>query len=438
MLIKKGKSVSIATLFDNELVTLIDSEDWYVWMKSTRDLSDNTIRVFMKAMERFWIWSLYNPIQSKELFHMYQARYRESLRHGYIITLECYDEAFGDSISYSICESKPLQKTTINKELAGINSYFYFVDESELLDDHRFINHLYEKHRQAKSFLSSIQIKKSKLALEAFGKKVRYLPPYKVSKNKHKIKYFPLELFDELLTIAHPRDSLIYLLCGACSARIGQALNLTLYDLDYNKKDIWLLDPKNDYTDISGNKRRIWLRDEYGIDMYEDGEHNTQDLQFKYPIPLHHEPLFWINEEKYKSLFFTTLVNYTSLPSYLSEYARFPRHPFLFITKTGKRVHARDTLSRFKTNLRKLSQKNIDYEWINELGLHSLRHMFGHYMAEIYARKSDDSLIQITMEAMGHSSPQSTMVYFKMSTNTKREILQKHADELYPSKKELP
>ena len=437
MLVKKDGNISITTLYDDKLITLIDSEEWYVWMKSTRDLSDNTVNTFLKSMERFWIWSLYNPIHSNELFNMYQSRYRESLRNGYKITRQCYDDTFDDSVEYVISESKPLSKTTINKELAGINSYFYFVDESELLDDHRFINHLYEKHRNARSFLAGIQIKKSELALEAFGKKVKYLPPYKVPKNRNKIKYFPLELFDDLLSVAQPRDRLIYLLCGACAARIGQALNFTLYDLDYAKKEIWLIDPKSDDVDIAGNKRRVWLKQEYDIDARAEGAHNTLDLQFKYPIPLFHEPLYWINEEKYKELFFDTLIEYTSSPNYLSEYARFPRHPFLFITKTGKRAHARDTLSRFKTNLRKLSQKDPKYENINEFGLHSLRHMFGHYMAELYAQSGDETLIQTTMEAMGHSSLDSTMVYFKISTVTKKAILKKHVDRLYPKNKAI-
>ncbi len=60
---------------------------------------------------------------------------------------------------------------------------------------------------------------------------------------------------------------MIYLICGACGARIGQALNLTLYDIDYEKLEIWLLDPKSDEKDIYGNKRREWLKKEYNIDM---------------------------------------------------------------------------------------------------------------------------------------------------------------------------
>jgi len=433
MLIRIGNKICIATLYGNEVLTLTNSLEWYTWMKTVRDFADNSIKIMMKAMESFWIWTLYNPLEITEVFHVYQARYRDALRSGFEITIKVKDEEFEDEIEIIVYERKPLQKRTINKELSGISSYFYFTEESRLIDDHRFVNYLYEKHKSASSMLAGVQIKKSTLALEAFGKKVKYLPPYKITKNKENTKYFPLELFDDLLSIAKPRDRLIYLLCGACSARIGQTLNLTLYDIDYEKMEVWLLDPKSDTVDMYGNKRRLWLKEEYNIDTDNSNAHNTPDLQFKYPIPRHHEPLYWIND-KYKKLFFETLHEYTNSKEYISEYARFPRHPFFFTTRTGKRVHARDTLSRFKSNLRKLSQKHPKFTDLNRYGLHSLRHLFGHYMGEVYARYGDDVLIQITMDAMGHTSLSSTMVYFKISTNTKRAILKKFADELYEIK----
>jgi len=155
---------------------------------------------------------------------------------------------------------------TINKEIAGINSYFYFTEESDLIEDHRFINHLHERHRASRSFLAGVQIKKSPLALEVSGPKRKYLPPYKVSRNRQTIKYFPMELYDELLENAKPRERLLYLLCGACSARIGQALNLTLYDIDYENREVWLINPKSDDTGLISVSRRVWLKDEYDID----------------------------------------------------------------------------------------------------------------------------------------------------------------------------
>lgn len=431
MLVQSADGISINTLFNNELVTLNDSKDWNIWLKRVRDLADNSIKTFMKSMERFWIWSLYSPVGFEESFPSYQARYRESLRHGFEVIERISDDSLFEPIEIIVCSSKPMQKTTINKEIAGINSYFYFTEEQDLLYDHRFINYLYEKQRSAKSFLSSMEVRKSDLALEAFGKHKAYLPPYKISKNKQRIKYLPLNLFDELLEISKPRERLIYLLCGACSARIGQALNLTLYDIDYEKQDVWLLGPKSDDVDIYDNKRRIWLKEEYGIDMLTSNKHNTSDLQFKYPIPLFREALFWINEQKYKPLFLETLQEYTKSPEYLPESVRYPKHPFLFTTKTGGRIHARETLTRFKASLRKIANKNNLGTSLNELGLHSLRHMFGHAMAEIYARHPDDSLITITQNAMGHSNLNSTMTYFNISGETMKATMRRLTKDIH-------
>ena len=169
MLVKTKKGITICTLFDNETITLDDSLEWSIWLKNVRDLSTSTINSFMKSMERFWIWSLYNPVEFNERFPSYQARYREALRSGFEIIRSIEDNELDEPIEINILNSSPLQKITINKELAGINSYFYFTQEHELLYDHRFINYLYERQKRAKSFLSSIDIKPSRLAEKAFA-----------------------------------------------------------------------------------------------------------------------------------------------------------------------------------------------------------------------------------------------------------------------------
>jgi len=431
MIVKKGNGYVITTIFNNTVITLVDSKEWSVRMKHVKNLSDNSIRTFLKSMERFWEWSLYNPMDIEETFPFYQARYRNALRDGYEITITMKDEWLDDTFAVTIAKTKPLSKSTINKEIAGINSYFYFTEESELIENHKFINHLQERHRSAKSFLAGVQIKKSPLALEAFGSKVKYLHPYKVPKKRQGIKYFPMELFDELLEISKPREKLLYLLCGACSARIGQALNLTLYDIDYDKKEVWLIDPKSDDTGLNGLPRRRWLKDEYDIDMQQDNEHNTADLQFKYPIPLKHEPLYWLSD-KYRELFFETIQSYMHSREYVSEFIRYPRHPFFFTTRTGKRVHARDALSRFKSALLKLYRRHNDenYDELLSLGLHSLRHMFGHARAELYAYSQDDTIQYITMNEMGHSNFNSTLVYFNMSKETMQGLIKNYMEDI--------
>lgn len=63
---------------------------------------------------------------------------------------------------------------------------------------------------------------------------------------------------------------------GACSARVGQALNLTIYDIDYEKEEVWLMDPTSTSQDLYRNNRKKWLFEKYGIDIVRDKEHNCQ------------------------------------------------------------------------------------------------------------------------------------------------------------------
>ncbi len=158
MLVKKGNSISIDAMFNNDLLTLADSEEWSIWLKDTRNLANNTITVFMKAMERFWIWSLYNPAGMNESFSAYQARFRKKLRNGFEITIKISSDEFEDSVEHVVCSSKPMEKVTINKELSGINSYFYYTEESKMIEDHRFINKLYENQRATKGEIFSTRI----------------------------------------------------------------------------------------------------------------------------------------------------------------------------------------------------------------------------------------------------------------------------------------
>jgi len=131
-------------------------------------------------------------------------------------------------------------------------------------------------------------------------------------------------------------------------------------------------------------------------------------------------------------MFFDTIAEYIQSREYVSEFVRYPKHPFFFITKTGKRVHARDALSRFKSALRKLYHKHHgekDYSILFDLGFHSLRHMFGHARAELYAYSGDDTIPYITMNEMGHSNFESTLVYFNMSRETMKRLLQQYLDK---------
>jgi len=432
--IKLKDCTIISTFFNNNVISLYKSCEWTYWLKKLQNLRPNSIRAFINAMEKFWIWSLYNPSNEVNLA-FYLARYREALLNGFEIKEKVLNLKDNEEYKISILSVPPLKKTTINKEFAGIKSYFFFLEENHKLQNEEVINKFYEGFIRKKGLLDGIDIHKSGIYLEHFGKKRDLIKDYKIIKTKQEIKYFPLEYYDLLLELAKPRERLIYLLCGACGARIGQALNLTIYDIDYEKQDVWLISPLSDEKDLRGLSRKQWLLEEYGIDAETTPPHNAPDFQFKYPIPLRKEPLYWINEEKYKPLFFNTLIEYINSPDFLPEHLRIPRHPFMFVRKTGKRVHQKEIYNRFKSLLKKLVYEYKADKKILELGLHSLRHMFGHYWAELFAKTADERIIYTTREAMGHSDISSTLVYFEMSTETKKKLLQNISNLIFKEKK---
>ena len=430
MKVKLNDCTIIATYFNGKVISLYKSCEWSYWLKHLQNLRINTIKSFVSSMERFWIWSLYNPPKENNLA-FYLSRYRESLLNGFEIKERIVNFENNEEYEIEILKVNPLKKVTINKELAGIKSYFFFMEETHKLRNEEVINKFYESFIRNKGGLDGIEIHKSGIYLEHFGKKRDLIKDYKIVKSKQDIKYFPLEYYDLLLKLAKPREKLIFLLCGACGARIGQALNLTLYDIDYENQEVWLISPLSDEKDFRGYNRKKWLLEEYGIDAEKTSPHNAQDFQFKYPIPLNHEPLYWINEDKYKKLFFETLIEYTNSSDFLPEYLRNPRHPFIFVRKTGKRVHQKEIYNRFKSILKKLVFEYGADKSILDLGLHSLRHMFGHFWAEIYAKTGDERIIFTTQEAMGHSDLSSTLVYFSMSIETKKQILKEKSRLLY-------
>jgi len=429
MIVDVSGKLRISIFVDNKLMEIYKSKDWYVWMRTLRNKSLSTATMYLRSVEKFYLWGMYNPIQEHEPFPYYVAKYRQALLSGFTIK-----QTQEDGLELTIAQSGKLSKTTINKEMAGIKSYYEFIGESSIYKSSK-IDTAYESRMSRMGLLAGINIKKSKTYLEAFGKRVDFVKAFKTQRSGVKsIKALPLNLFDKLLTVAKPRERLLYLICGACSARIGQALNLTLNDIDYKNSEVWLLDPTSERLDIFGNKRKIWLFEKYGIDISTHPTHSKKDYRFKYPIPLRNEPLFWFNESKYKKLFFDTLIEYTESKSYVREHLRPAPHPFLFITESGNRLTQNSILCTFKANLRKIEPDPVRLKELLQLGSHSLRHMFGTAMAELFSRTGDDQIISICKDAMGHSTIESTMIYFNFLPETKRRLLAKASEEIMNGK----
>lgn len=435
MMVKITEGYIIAHSFNGKVVKLFNSLEWTIWLATIRNCSASTINMYARTMERFWVWSLYNKPKEDESFAFYLARYREALLHGYEITETVFDTYLDQEVWITVIDEKPKTKQTVNKNLAGIKSYLHYLDDSELVENKNIVDIFYENKQSKKGALGALDIKKSSSYLEIFGKRQSIIKPYKVTaKSSKTIKAFPLRSFNALLEIAEPREKLLYLLMGACSARIGQAINLTLYDIDFEQEEVWLLDPSSDYIDIYGNYRKQWLFQKYGIDTNTDKEHNDLTLKFKYPIPLKHEPLYWIND-KYKRIFFENIPLYLQDKNYIKEQLRDKPHPFFFITKSGRRLMPRSVSETFKRHIRKLNEQG--HKIPLNLGSHSLRHMFGVAMSEVYANTGDESILFLTKEAMGHSSLDSTLVYFNVTDKTKRTKIKEAGEQIFNIDKDI-
>ncbi len=429
-MVKYKDGYQILTVYNGTVIELMNSYEWYIWLRDIKNSSPNTIISYMASMTKFWVYSLY-VAPSNDKFKFYLANYRKNLLSGYSISVKQFDTLLKDEMLIVVSESTPKEKSTINKDMVGISSYFTFSEESNLIYNEKYINYLYEKHKSKNSFLSSIEIKKSKNALETFGSNPHLVKPYKTVDSNTR-KAFPMELFDELLDLANDRQKLIYILCGICSARIGQCLNLTSYDIDFNNNEVWLISPKSDAKDIYGNSRRKWLLQTYDIDTAYTYPHCAPDLQFKYPIPLHHSPLYWLADDKYKPIFFQSFFKYFQSENYVKEHQRKNKHPFVFVTRSGERLRKSNVSKSFKSHLKQLIKKHPEYEnKLNSLDVHSLRHMFGTVLAEHYVISGDEALILYTKEAMGHSALTSTMRYFNVTQETIKIKLQEASNTLF-------
>ena len=427
MLILNDEHVNAVVVVDNILIELVGLDRYYKYLKKVKRNKVSTIKNKLDSLYHFWLWTLCNSVEYDEDIQLYFARYLIALESGFKVVNITHIDEFNEDIEHLLYESKPKQSSTIEKEKRAVESFFKYMNTFKASNYDLEKNFLAYNKQAKHNKGSSYGLKMSKYMQGILLDDESILPSRNSNPVKGDIKAFPFKLFDDLLELAEPRERLIYLLCGACAARIGQALNLTIYDLDYNSKNVWLIDPFSDeqlgYRDVG---RKSFLINEYGIEIETDKEHNK--FGFKYPIPTNYKqraPLFWLNEN-YKILLFNTFVKYKPLPEAL----RKPRHPFFFVRSTGKRLTKDEVHKTFKKHLKSLQEKYPEFEYkLNGLGIHSLRHMFGSVMATLEAKliingeaEKTHWIRWFTSNAMGHKNPSSTDVYFNRPWDIEIEL----------------
>lgn len=411
----------ISTTVNGKIIDLSHAQDYGKYLEVVLDISPITIKNYLGSLEKFWIWSLAVKVEENESFELYLAKYRQELKQGF----EIFD--FYNNERLPILQLKPKSQSSIDNDLSNLSVFLkWFSHYHQDINLYKnTINWNYEFNRRLNNKHSSyISQNINRQSLDRILKKNTV-----IKKPKKRImaidKAFPFQYFLELIENSKTREKLIYLLLGGTSARISQVLNLTIHDIDYETYNVYLSDPTLDderQKGYLGVTRKKWLLEKYHIDAKEHYPHNT--IQFKYPIPSRpNKPLFWINEE-IKYMFFEILAEYTIIP----EHSRYPRHPFFFTKKNGDRLLYRPVYNKFKKDYASLIHKYKELEFIGDLPLHSLRHMWGNYMAELYYLASlkkipaeAEKIRLYTQYGMGHSDSNSTDIYFNAKMD---EIIQ--------------
>lgn len=433
--------------------------------------SIGTVRKHITAIHRFWMYSLFSPNDDsfswlEFSFSDWLAEYQNALERGIVIKKIYYNEELGFKTKGVYYESKPLKETYY--EFVALEKYFIYLNDKNInplyelskneelvifsgIKDYRSLD-LRAKHNHG----SGYGLKAQGLAREALAEKLTVFSEFKERGAERNIlsgnKIFPFAMYDSLLEMADDRSKLLYLLCGATSARVGQALSLTMFDVDMQNKKVYLVDPRTDRVptneygeDLFGQQSRKRLLAEYGIDFR---WHKYKRIGFKYPIPIiatGKQDLFFI-QEGYREMFFETYARYSKTIN--SDY------PMVFQTSSNHSHNIwlpSNAGQKFKKHIDEL--KRLYPEQANFLNLknkfHSLRHMFGQFMANMAYENSDkfsrdhttrmpDLEIRNTIEIykeftakkMGHSSKKAVDIYFNsdflVDSYIQKKIQEKH------------
>ncbi len=418
--------------------------------------SIGTIDTYMTAIHRFWMYALYFPSKPQETFFNYVATYRRAMKKGFTISEKRRNDITEIVFTHSIFVSEKLSSSTINKNLSAIEGYFSYLSDPkvnpffEKLDQVPFdlyydeIDEQYMRHKESKGKSVGYTLRSKGLMRSAIARKVSVLRSLRTSSRKNttsrqkKKKAFPVQSFDHLLRVAKPRDRLLYLLCGSAGARLGQALNLTTWDIDVVNQRVYLPDPKTEeaphdkdgciFLGQSGRKSLLW--EKYKIDV-EQSPHRLVRHKGSIPVRSDLDSALHFFLPRYQKMFFDTLEEV--LRNSIPEPSMLSPHPFLFQTSTGGRYLPSGAQMAITGNTKKI-KSNLPKTFFKKKGntFHGLRHMYGSMMANIATllesrlpsvnkkRGLDLAPVSLyrswkvfTARKMGHIRETSVEIYFK-------------------------
>jgi len=266
-------------------------------------------------------------------------------------------------------------------------------------------------------------------------------------------KSFPIDRFIELIDSApNPRDKLLWLLMGGASLRRSEPLHLFFTDIEgmnnYGELKVLLDDPEDgmiEWSDLSGNNH-VTTREKYVESNFKNMDlpdgHKLRDLQVRTKYGRRNVGLnagfknmtfsdsdastailgtvdsrivdrnhaFWIDPrlgKKAKDVYDEYVNEYVYVNPHTGKTnpSGFPYHPWLFININKNDYGTPMSISGVKRAWgRAIERLNLQG---CGLGLHSLRHFYGYYGANVL--KIPDTMM---MAMFHHSSIESTKTYY--------------------------
>ena len=378
--------------------------------------------------------------------------FREKLQNVFEVysTRNISTNRFSFTTQYKVFSTKqPYSISTINLYMTAIQYYLKFLKEQNIPDVDSVFSQDTDWRQLKRKSINSVGggygLIMSPLLAQILGPKKKLLRNIKKNRNSNQIdKYFPPELFLDLLKISNPRERAIYLLCGCAGTRIGQALSLTRDDYNYDTQEVFIIDPLSNETGPSGTiPRSRLLKNEYNINM-EESPYNK--IACKYDIPVQYSELLWINTE-YKKEFFHELSSIQKGSPIKNG------HPFVFNTSSGKVLTPNEGYTTFRNKIKKLSniiekewrvkrkntelekrtQLDNEYEYLTSqlkkvTSLHSLRHMYAIMWADFSTESNElniDDLQSLCAYGLGHKNISSVIQYFTLRKKTRQIIFNK-------------
>lgn len=271
-------------------------------------------------------------------------------------------------------------------------------------------------------------------------------------------KAFPLNKFPDLIRASeNPRDKLLWLLMGAGSLRASETLHLFLSDVEGDPKSdgvkILLEDPEYGYvrwSNDTGNEQYT-TRSEYFNRQFQNekfsANHPLRNLRPRSQYGQRNNRL----HAGFKGMTFgenaaaESLLNFTDNQNHIKHYiwwidphasalfrnihlkyqqtyfwqnpSGWPWHPWLLIATNPNNYGMPLSMSALKQTWRR-ALKRVGME-NSGFGMHSLRHMYGYYCANILKQP-----VEITQVMMHHASIQSTQVYYSLESSTIHNSIQ--------------